>query len=56
MAIHAIGDRANRVVLDIFGNVTKTNGKRDRRFRIEHAQQIKADDMKLFRDNNVIAR
>src|SRR5262249_41877107 len=37
VAVHAIGDRANAELLDIFGEVTRTNGPRDRRFRIEHA-------------------
>jgi predicted amidohydrolase YtcJ len=55
VAIHAIGDRANRIVLDIFGNVTQFNGKRDRRFRIEHAQQIQESDMQRFKDISVIA-
>ena len=36
--VHAIGDRANRTLLDIFERVGKENGARDRRFRIEHAQ------------------
>ena len=35
--IHAIGDRANAEILDIFERVVKANGAKDRRFRIEHA-------------------
>jgi predicted amidohydrolase YtcJ len=40
VSIHAIGDEANDNVLDIFQDVVKTNGPRDRRFRIEHAQHL----------------
>src|SRR5262249_2468059 len=36
--IHAIGDRANSEILDLFERVAKANGGKDRRFRIEHAQ------------------
>ena len=39
LAIHAIGDRANSELLDLFEEAIKTNGTRDRRFRIEHAQR-----------------
>jgi predicted amidohydrolase YtcJ len=40
VSIHAIGDEANDNVLDIFQDVVKANGPRDRRFRIEHAQSL----------------
>jgi predicted amidohydrolase YtcJ len=49
---HAIGDKANRIVLDAYGQVLK--GKNDRRFRVEHAQVIALPDFKLFQDFNVI--
>jgi len=49
---HAIGDRANRVVLDAYAQVLK--GRNDRRFRVEHAQIIALPDFKLFGDFNVI--
>jgi len=55
VAIHAIGDNANRVVLDIYNNVTMAKGKRDRRFRIEHAQQIQKQDLESFKKNKIIA-
>ena len=45
VSIHAIGDRANSVLLDIFESVAQTNGPRDRRFRIEHAQHLKQSDI-----------
>src|SRR5207244_4858404 len=38
VCVHAIGDQANATLLDIFAEVAKANGTRDRRFRIEHAQ------------------
>ncbi len=43
---HAIGDRANRTVLDAYGAVLK--GQNDRRFRIEHAQVVSLEDIPLF--------
>lgn len=53
--VHAIGDRANREVLDLFAQVAQANGARDRRFRIEHAQHLRASDIPLLRDRAVIA-
>jgi len=53
--IHAIGDRANREVLDVFEEVIRENGKRDRRFRIEHAQHIDPQDQPRFAGLGVIA-
>jgi predicted amidohydrolase YtcJ len=52
---HAIGDRANRVALDVFEAVAKANGPRDRRDRIEHAQVIAPEDLPRFAKLNVIA-
>ena len=52
--IHAIGDRANRVLLDVFGRVTAENGARDRRFRIEHAQHLAPPDIARFGTLGVI--
>lgn len=40
MTVHAIGDEANDTVLDIFAAAERTNGPRDRRFRVEHAQHL----------------
>ncbi|MBM3906507.1 MAG: amidohydrolase [Gemmatimonadetes bacterium] len=48
LLIHAIGDRAIRVQLDIFERVAKENGPRDRRFRIEHAQHVAPADIARF--------
>jgi predicted amidohydrolase YtcJ len=53
--VHAIGDRANTMLLDTFARVTSENGARDRRFRIEHAQHLLARDIPRFAQLNVIA-
>jgi predicted amidohydrolase YtcJ len=53
--VHAIGDRANRVQLDIFERVARENGPRDRRFRIEHAQHLQPADIARFGQLGVIA-
>ncbi len=55
IAVHAIGDRANAELLDIFAEVAKKNGPRDRRFRIEHAQHLRPQDYGRFKELNVIA-
>lgn len=55
VTVHAIGDRAIRSLLDSFAVVTATNGARDRRFRIEHAQHIHPDDIPRFASAHVIA-
>jgi predicted amidohydrolase YtcJ len=54
VVVHAIGDRANAVLLDIFDSVVKAHGPRDRRFRIEHAQHIRAADIPRFAALGVI--
>lgn len=53
--VHAIGDRAIRDLLDIFHDVAEGNGPKDRRFRMEHAQHIHADDIPRFAIQGVIA-
>jgi predicted amidohydrolase YtcJ len=55
IAVHAIGDRANAELLDIFTETAKKNGPRDRRFRIEHAQHLRPRDYARFKELNVIA-
>ncbi len=55
IAVHAIGDRANAELLDIFAEVAKKNGPRDRRFRIEHAQHLRPRDYARFKELGVIA-
>lgn len=53
--IHAIGDRANDSILSIYEQVIKENGERDRRFRIEHAQHLRSQDIARFARDHVIA-
>ncbi len=53
--IHAIGDRANDLILSMFEQVERENGKRDRRFRIEHAQHLRPQDIPRFARDHVIA-
>ena len=55
LVFHAIGDRANRIVLDIFAAVARRNGPRDRRCRVEHAQHLHPADFPRFRELGVIA-
>lgn len=55
VVVHAIGDRAIRMQLDIYERVAKANGPRDRRFRIEHAQHIASADLPRFAGLGVIA-
>ncbi len=52
MNTHAIGDSANRVLLQIYGEVLKD--KNDRRWRIEHAQVVNKNDFGLFGKYSII--
>ncbi|WP_069658487.1 amidohydrolase [Arcticibacter eurypsychrophilus] len=52
MCTHAIGDSANREILKVYGKVLK--GSNDRRWRIEHAQVISPEDLKLFKQFSII--
>jgi predicted amidohydrolase YtcJ len=49
---HAIGDRANRMVLGAYAAVL--GGPNDRRFRIEHAQVVAPEDFELFAKYSII--
>ena len=55
IAVHAIGDRANAILLSIYDSVARAHGPRDRRFRIEHAQHLRPQDIPLFGKLGVIA-
>ncbi len=55
LCIHAIGDAGISQILDLFGEVVRANGDRDRRFRIEHAQHIAPKDFDRFASLSVIA-
>jgi len=54
LIIHAIGDRANAVLLDIFDSVEKQNGERDRRARIEHAQHLRPEEITRIANHGII--
>jgi predicted amidohydrolase YtcJ len=55
ICVHAIGDRANKTILDFFERLEKDNGARDRRLRIEHAQHLRPADIPRFAQLHVIA-
>ena len=55
LAVHAIGDRANSLVLDAFEKAAAANPARERRFRIEHAQVVRKADLARYRRLGVIA-
>ncbi len=55
VCVHAIGDKANAELLDFFAEAANKNGPRDRRFRVEHAQHLRAEDFKRFKQHDVIA-
>lgn len=52
MNTHCIGDSANRLLLDFYGELLK--GKNDRRWRIEHAQVVSVADVQKFGNYSVI--
>lgn len=59
VATHAIGDRGNRQTLDVYAQVlaeaaSKGVDVKDRRWRIEHAQVVHAEDFQRFADLGVI--
>lgn len=54
--IHAIGDKGNREVLNIYEDLFKANpDKKDLRWRIEHAQHLSKEDIGRFAELDVIA-
>ncbi len=55
ISVHAIGDRANAYMLDLFEKIEKQNPQWDRRFRIEHAQHVRFQDIPRFAELGVIA-
>jgi len=55
LCMHAIGDAGISATLDLYGDVIRANGGRDRRLRIEHAQHIAPKDFDRFAAMNVIA-
>jgi predicted amidohydrolase YtcJ len=55
IAVHAIGDKANHLILNFYEEAEAKNGPRDRRFRIEHAQHLRPEDIARFGKLHVIA-
>ena len=55
LRIHAIGDQANSILLDILDTLEVVNGPKDRRFRLVHAQVIAPQDFSRFEGRNIIA-
>jgi len=55
LCIHAIGDAGISQILDLYGDIVRANGERDRRFRIEHAQHIAPKDFDRFAQLKTIA-
>jgi len=54
IAVHAIGDRANAIILAIYDSVARAHGARDRRFRVEHAQHLRPQEIPLFGARRVV--
>ena len=52
--MHAIGDQANDWLLGVFADAEATNGRRDRRFRIEHAQHLTPEAIRRMAEQRVI--
>ncbi len=55
VSTHAIGDRANSYMLDLYEEIKNENPNWDRRFRIEHAQHVRPQDIPRFTEIGVIA-
>lgn len=55
VVVHAIGEKANALVLDIYDSVARAHGPRDRRFRIEHAQHLRPQDVARLAAQGVVA-
>jgi predicted amidohydrolase YtcJ len=55
ITVHAIGDEANNLLLNYLEELNKQNGKRDRRFRLVHAQVLAPNDFKRLGQLGVVA-
>jgi predicted amidohydrolase YtcJ len=55
LAVHAIGDRANHLVLEAFEDMVGRNPSRPRRLRVEHAQMVRKQDIGRFKALGAIA-
>ena len=54
VSIHAIGDRANHIVLNVYEKVLKEGPRKDPRFRVEHAQVLDPADIPRFHELGVL--
>ncbi|MGB4844786.1 MAG: amidohydrolase [Ferruginibacter sp.] len=55
LCVHAIGDRANRELIDIYANEIKSSKTKDHRWRVEHAQHVNPTEIPRFKEWNIIA-
>lgn len=55
LRVHAIGDQANSILLDILDTLDHVNGTKDRRFRLVHAQVIAPEDFQRFKGRKIVA-
>ena len=55
VAVHAIGERANGLLLDIYDSIGRAHGPLDRRFRIEHVQHLRRPDIARLARSGVVA-
>jgi hypothetical protein len=55
LTVHAIGDEANHLLLNFLEELNQKNGKRDRRFRLVHAQVIAPEDFKRLGQLGIVA-
>ena len=55
LCVHAIGDKANREVINIYARQIATDKRKDHRWRVEHAQHVNPVEIPRFKEWNVIA-
>lgn len=55
IAAHAIGDKANHLILNAFEKAFKENKRNEARHRVEHAQVVLPEDIKRFKELSIIA-
>ena len=55
LCVHAIGDRANREIIDIYAAQIANDKNKDHRWRVEHAQHVNPTEIPRFKEWNVIA-
>ncbi|NNL22466.1 MAG: amidohydrolase, partial [Ignavibacteriaceae bacterium] len=55
ICVHAIGDKANNFMLNLFEKIKNQNSPWERRFRVEHAQHLTREDIYRFSEIGVVA-